>query len=378
VGEDTVVLSGLAERIGLDNACITFKSETGEKTQHKLDVATHLCALEKLFSEMTHQGLMHSLGTIGHRVAHGGSEFKRSVLITPEVMDKIHQLSELAPLHNPANLVGIETAISLLPDVPQIAVFDTAFHQTMPVEAYTYAIPLKYRDDYQIRRYGFHGTSYRFIAEEAVKKLGLDPSDHGILIAHLGNGSSVCAVKNGKSVDTSMGMTPLEGLVMGTRCGDIDFGAATYLAKCTKKPIESICQMVNTESGLLGISGLSSDCRTLQKARGEGNENAALAIDIMVHRLVKHLGGHMASLDHLDALVFTGGIGENSSLIRALAIKRMAVFGFKIDEEKNESVVGGVSDIISMPNSPVILVLPTNEELMIARDAKKMSEELNS
>ncbi len=374
VGENDAVFSGLAERLGLDDACITFKNEKGEKFVHQLDKATHLCALETLFFEMSQQKLMGSLCAIGHRVAHGGSEFKHSVLVTPSVIDKIHHLSELAPLHNPANLVGIETAMSLLPELPQIAVFDTAFHQTMSPEAYTYAIPLEYRDDYQIRRYGFHGTSHRFIASETVKLLNLDPENHGIVIAHLGNGSSVCAVKDGQSVDTSMGMTPLEGLVMGTRSGDLDFGAATYLAKRTKKSIESIYELVNKDSGLLGLSGLSSDCRTLQQAREEGNERAALSVDVMVHRLARYIGGHMASLDHIDALVFTGGIGENSVLIRELTVKKLAVFGFLLDEDKNKSAVGGVSGIISKPDSPVILVLPTNEEKMIAEDAAEIAK----
>ncbi|MCE0495497.1 propionate kinase [Vibrio salinus] len=374
LGEDMPLLSGLAERLGLDNASISFKNESGEKRTAPLDEATHECALETLFSEMSSLCLMDSLCAIGHRVAHGGSEFRHSVLITSEVIGKIRHLSELAPLHNPANLVGIETAMSLLPDLPHIAVFDTAFHQTMPPEAYTYAIPLEYRDDYQIRRYGFHGTSHRYIAMETVKELGLDPDNHGILVAHLGNGSSVCAVKNGKSVDTSMGMTPLEGLVMGTRCGDIDFGAAAYLAKCTNQSIESIYQVMNSQSGLLGLSGISSDCRTLQEARQQGDDRATLAIDVMVHRLARHLGGHLASLTHLDALVFTGGIGENSALIRELVIDNLAVFNLKIDKEKNQSVAGGKRGVISEPDSPVILVLPTNEEKMIAGDAAEIAE----
>ena len=286
---------------------------------------------------------------------------------------RIHELSALAPLHNPANLTGIKAAMALLPHLPQVAVFDTAFHQTLPPAAYTYAIPYEYQQQYQVRRYGFHGTSHRFIAAEAVARLNLDPANHGILIAHLGNGSSVCAVKNGESVDTSMGMTPLEGLVMGTRCGDLDFGAATYIARCTGQTIESLYSMVNNDSGLYGISGISSDCRTLQDARNHGDPRATLAIDVMVHRLARHLGAHLASLHRFDALIFTGGIGENSALVRELTAQRMSVFGILLDAAKNKQMVAGREGVISQPGSPIVAVIPTNEEKMIAQDAAAFS-----
>ena len=367
--DDQPVLSGLAERLGIDHAVITFKDRDGNKTTVALDQASHEHALSVLFARLSAQRLLETLCAIGHRVAHGGSDFKQSVLVTDEVIERIRALSALAPLHNPANLVGIEAARALLPALPQVAVFDTAFHQTLSPAAYTYAIPLEYQLAYQVRRYGFHGTSHRYIAAEALETLDLDPADHGIVIAHLGNGSSLCAVQNGESVDTSMGMTPLEGLVMGTRCGDLDFGAAAYLANCTGQPIDTLYKMVNNQSGLLGISGLSSDCRTLQQARDEGHERATLAIDVLVHRLARHIGGHVAVLKRFDALIFTGGIGENSALIRELTVKRLQALGLTLDDERNQQLFGGRSGIISGTGATKIAVIPTNEEKMIAMDA---------
>ncbi len=374
VEQDEPVLSGIAEKLGLDDAFISIKDPQGNKSVFELESGTHAAALEKLFSTMSDLKLMDSLCAIGHRVAHGGSEFSDSVLVTDEVIEKIGQLSDLAPLHNPANLIGIETAMALLPNIPNVAVFDTAFHQTMPAEAYTYAIPLELREQNQVRRYGFHGTSHRFIALETIKRLELDPKNHGIIVAHLGNGSSVCAVKNGESVDTSMGMTPLEGLVMGTRCGDLDFGAAVYIANQTNQSLDSVYSMTNSKSGLLGVSGVSSDCRELEQARSEGHERATLAIDVLVHRLARHIAGHMASLDRIDALVFTGGIGENSKLIRELTIQKLAVFGFNLDKDKNAATVRGEWGVISTEGSPAIVVLPTNEEKMIALDAVTLTK----
>jgi propionate kinase len=372
-GDGAPVLSGLAERLGLDNATMTLKDLTGQKSTRVLSEASHVCALKALFAELAERQWLRAVHAIGHRVAHGGSEFKHSVLINPDVIEKIRALSALAPLHNPANLTGIEAAMALLPDVAQIAVFDTAFHQTLPPAAYTYAIPLEYQERYQVRRYGFHGTSHRYIAAQAVSVLELDPDDHGILIAHLGNGSSVCAVQNGQSVDTSMGMTPLEGLVMGTRCGDLDFGAAAHIAACTGQTIDTLYKMVNNQSGLFGLSGLSSDCRTLQEARSNGDPRAVLAIDVMVHRLARHLGGHLSSLKRLDALIFTGGIGENSVLVRELTVARLGIFGLKLDAQKNQQTCGGRFGLISQPDTPNIVVIPTDEEKMIACDAQAIA-----
>ncbi|WP_414164752.1 propionate kinase [Superficieibacter sp. BNK-5] len=376
--EDAPLLSGLAEKLGLADACITFKAGADHKTTHSLSEASHHQALRALFARLDDMALLPRLYAIGHRVAHGGSDFQQSVLIDAQVIARIRELSALAPLHNPANLIGIEAAMALLPALPQVAVFDTAFHQTLSPAAYTYAIPLEYQHNHQVRRYGFHGTSHRFIAAEAVKRLDLDPDDHGILIAHLGNGSSVCAVKNGISVDTSMGMTPLEGLVMGTRCGDLDFGAAAYIARCSGQSFEAVYKMVNNESGLLGISGLSSDCRTLQEARRQGDERAALAIEVMVHRLARHLGAHLASLHRFDALIFTGGIGENSALVRELTAQKLAVFGIALDSKKNEFLYAGRDGVISLPGSPLVAVIPTNEEKMIAQDAAAIASTLSA
>ncbi|MFD1801402.1 propionate kinase [Mixta tenebrionis] len=375
LNDDAPLLSGLAEKIGLPEACITFKEAEGKTTQ-PLNESSHGSALKALFARLDRLGLLPQVGAIGHRVAHGGSDFKQSVLLDDAVIARIRELAVLAPLHNPANLIGIEAAMALLPSLPQVAVFDTAFHQTLPPEAYTYAIPLEYQQQHQVRRYGFHGTSHRFIAAEAVARLGLDPSDYGILIAHLGNGSSVCAVKNGASVDTSMGMTPLEGLVMGTRCGDLDVGAAVYIARRTGQTLESLYKMVNSEAGLLGLSGISSDCRTLQEARSAGNSRAALAFDVMVHRLARHLGAHLASLHRFDALIFTGGIGENSALVRELTAQRLAVFGVRLDAEKNAQAVGGGEGVISQAGSPIVAVIATNEEKMIAQDAAQLAAAL--
>lgn len=380
--EETPLVSGLAEKLGLQDACMTFKDAMGSKTTQPLPDPSHLCALKTLFAQLERLALLPRVCAIGHRVAHGGSDFTQSVLLTEPVIAQIRALSPLAPLHNPANLTGIDAAIALLPSLPQVAVFDTAFHQTLPAEAYTYAIPLMYQEQHKVRRYGFHGTSHRFIAAEAVARLNLDPADHGILIAHLGNGSSVCAVKNGESVDTSMGMTPLEGLVMGTRCGDLDFGAAAYISHATGQSVDALYNMVNHESGLLGLSGQSSDCRTLQEARSNGCPRATLAIDVMVHRLARHLGGHLgghlASLHRFDALIFTGGIGENSSLVRELTAQRLAVFGVRLDAAKNAQMCGGRQGRISLPGSPIVAVIPTNEEKMIAQDAAAIAAGLTA
>jgi len=373
LADDRPLLSGLAERLGIDRATMTFSDRDGNKSVIALEEASHLRALEALFAKLREQQLLKTIVAIGHRVAHGGSDFKRSVLITEAVTEKIRALSTLAPLHNPANLTGIEAARALLPTLPHIAVFDTAFHQTLSPAAYTYAIPLEYQRDYQVRRYGFHGTSHRYIAAQSLQMLDLPPADHGIVIAHLGNGSSLCAVQNGESVDTSMGMTPLEGLVMGTRCGDIDFGAVACLASRTGHSIDTLYDMLNNRSGLMGISGLSSDCRTLQQARERGHQPSRLAIDVMVHRLARHIGGHVTALKRFDALIFTGGIGENSVLIRELTVKRLRSLGLALDEARNQQLSGGRSGLISAAGTTQIAVIPTNEEKMIAIDAAEIA-----
>jgi len=364
---DAPVLSGLAECLGLPEARIIFKAD-GQKTTIELSQGTHEEALDVLVNELTNRSLIERISAVGHRVVHGGNRFSQSTLVTPEVIEMIEAVSGLAPLHNPANLTGIRAAMKTFPALPQVAVFDTAFHQTLEPAAYTYALPYKYLREYDVRRYGFHGTSHRFVSGEAVRLLNLDPKDHGIVIAHLGNGSSACAVRNGISVDTTMGLTPLEGLVMGTRSGDVDFGALAYIAARDNLSVADLDRIVNKESGLLGLSELSSDCRTLEDERANGHAGATLAIDVFVHRLARHIGGLATSLHRLDAVVFTGGIGENSSLIRKLTLEHLAVLGFKVDEAKNADMFAGRCGVITLPSTPTAIVIATNEEKMIVQD----------
>ncbi len=321
--------------------------------------------------ELEKRNLNDSVALIGHRIAHGGSIFTESAIITDEVIDNIRRVSPLAPLHNYANLSGIESAQQLFPGVTQVAVFDTSFHQTMAPEAYLYGLPWKYYEELGVRRYGFHGTSHRYVSQRAHSLLNLAEDDSGLVVAHLGNGASICAVRNGQSVDTSMGMTPLEGLMMGTRSGDVDFGAMSRVASQTNQSLGDLERVVNKESGLLGISGLSSDLRVLEKARHEGHERAQLAIKTFVHRIARHIAGH-AQLHYvaLDGIIFTGGIGENSSLIRRLVMEHLAVLGVVIDTEMNNRSNSFGERIVSSENARVICaVIPTNEEKMIALDA---------
>ena len=320
--------------------------------------------------ELEKRNLNDSVALIGHRIAHGGSIFTESAIITDEVIDNIRRVSPLAPLHNYANLSGIESAQQLFPGVTQVAVFDTSFHQTMAPEAYLYGLPWKYYEELGVRRYGFHGTSHRYVSQRAHSLLNLAEDDSGPVVAHLGNGASICAVRNGQSVDTSMGMTPLEGLMMGTRSGDVDFGAMSRVASQTNQSPGDLERVVNKESGLLGISGLSSDLRVLEKARHEGHERAQLAIKTFVHRIARHIAGHAASLRRPDGIIFTGGIGENSSLIRRLVMEHLAVLGVEIDTEMNNRSNSCGERIVSSENARVICaVIPTNEEKMIALDA---------
>ncbi len=366
------VVSGLAECLGLPDSRLTVKID-GRKDEQSLDGGAHERALAAILKELDKAGLLKDIAAVGHRAVHGGERFSASTLATPEMLADLEKLSDLAPLHNPVNLLGIRACIALLPNVPQVAVFDTAFHQTMPPAAYAYAIPQAYYRDYGVRRYGFHGTSHRYVAGETVRILKLDPNDHGLVIAHLGNGCSATAVLNGKSVDTTMGMTPLEGLVMGTRSGDIDFGAAAHIGRAAGLDLGGVETMLNKSSGLLGLSELSSDCRDLQAAAESGHKGARLALDVFVHRLARHIGGLATSLPRLDALVFTGGIGENSAPVRAATLKRLTVFGFTLDEEANAATVRGKAGPISGKAGPVALVVPTDEEGLIARDAARIA-----
>lgn len=361
-----VLLAGIAEGINTERATLSVNGNEPVELPHQ----NYECALSAIAVELDKRNLMRSVALIGHRIAHGGSIFNESVLITDEVIELIRQVSPLAPLHNFANLSGVESAQHLFPGVKQVAVFDTSFHQTLAPEAYLYGLPWRYFEEHGVRRYGFHGTSHRYVSQRAHALLNLDEQDSGLVIAHLGNGASICAVRNGKSVDTSMGMTPLEGLMMGTRCGDVDFGAMSWIASQTGQSLSDLERVVNKESGLLGISGLSSDLRTLEKAWHEGHYHARLAIKTFVHRIARHIGGHAMALKRLDGIIFTGGIGENSTLIRQLVVEHLQVLGITLDPAKNQLPGKAGERIISQADSrTACAVIPTNEEKMIALDA---------
>lgn len=361
-----VLMSGIADGINSKNAFLSVNGGEPAPLAHH----SYEGALKAIAFELEKRNLNDSVVLIGHRIAHGGSIFTESAIITDEVIDNIRRVSPLAPLHNYANLSGIESAQQLFPGVTQVAVFDTSFHQTMAPEAYLYGLPWKYYEELGVRRYGFHGTSHRYVSQRAHSLLNLAEDDSGLVVAHLGNGASICAVCNGQSVDTSMGMTPLEGLMMGTRSGDVDFGAMSWVASQTNQSLGDLERVVNKESGLLGISGLSSDLRVLEKAWHEGHERAQLAIKTFVHRIARHIAGHAASLRRLDGIIFTGGIGENSSLIRRLVMEHLAVLGVVIDTEMNNRSNSFGERIVSSENARVICaVIPTNEEKMIALDA---------
>jgi len=365
------LVTGLADGVNTDNAFISVNG--GEPVT--LARKDYEGALAAIALELEKRDLMSSVALIGHRIAHGGSLFSESTLITEAVIDQIRQVSPLAPLHNYANLSGVEAAQHLFPGVQQVAVFDTSFHQTLPPQAYLYGLPYRYFEELGVRRYGFHGTSHRYVAQQAYALLDLPQHDSGLVIAHLGNGASICAVCNGQSVDTSMGMTPLEGLVMGTRCGDVDFGAMAWIAQQTGQSLEELTRVVNKESGLLGLSGLSSDLRTLEKAWHDGHERARLAIETFVQRIARHIAGHAASLHRLDSIVFTGGIGENSVLIRQLVTDRLRVFGIELDHARNALPNSeGERVITAAASRAVCAVIPTNEEKMIALDALRLGK----
>ena len=369
-----VLLSCLAEKLNLPDAFITFKIN-GEKERSELaDEPNHTGAVGALLQELKKYGLDSRIAAIGHRVVMGGEAYSESVLIDDKVIEVIEQCSPLAPLHNPANLLGIRAAQAIFSGLPNVAVFDTSFHQTMPAHAYTYAVPRKYYREQGVRRYGFHGTSYRFVADETARFLGKDKKDLRMVIAHLGNGASVAAIANGESKDTSMGLTPLEGLVMGTRAGDLDAGILPYLAQSTGMDIQQLSDMLNKQSGLLGISELSNDCRAIEEAAEQGHEGALLALEVFSYRLAKYVAAMAVAAGGLDALVFTGGIGENSSLIRAKVVNYCAFLGLQLDEEKNLAARFGNAGVITADNGgAVAVVIPTNEELMIAQDTARLS-----
>ena len=369
-----VLLSCLGEKLNLADAYITFKVN-GQKERVDLSATpNHTGAVGAMLEKLKAMGLDSQIGAIGHRVVSGGEEYSESVLIDDSVMAAIEKCIPLAPLHNPANLLGIRAAQDIFKGLPNVAVFDTAFHQTMPEHAYMYAIPRKFYRDLGVRRYGFHGTSYRFVAEEAANVLGADKNNLKLVIAHLGNGASITAVRNGKSMDTSMGLTPLEGLVMGTRSGDVDPSIFSFLADNLKLSTQQITDILNKESGLMGISELSSDCRVIEEESLNGHEGAVLALEMFSYRLAKYVASMAVAAGGLDALVFTGGIGENSDIIREKVLNYCAFFGFSVDKDANTAARFGKAGVITAAGSKVkAVVIPTNEELMIAQDTARLS-----
>ena len=369
-----VLLSCLGEKLNLADAYITFKVN-GQKERVDLSATpNHTGAVGAMLEKLKAMGLDSQIGAIGHRVVSGGEEYSESVLIDDSVMAAIEKCIPLAPLHNPANLLGIRAAQDIFKGLPNVAVFDTAFHQTMPEHAYMYAIPRKFYRELGVRRYGFHGTSYRFVAEEAANVLGADKNNLKLVIAHLGNGASITAVRNGKSMDTSMGLTPLEGLVMGTRSGDVDPSIFSFLADNLKLSTQQITDILNKESGLMGISELSSDCRVIEDESLNGHEGAVLALEMFSYRLAKYVASMAVAAGGLDALVFTGGIGENSDIIREKVLNYCKFLGFSVDKEANTAARFGKAGVITAAGSKVkAVVIPTNEELMIAQDTARLS-----
>lgn len=365
--KEYVLIKGIVDGIGLDNSFIKYEIKGNAKKINK-KIKNHKAALKDVLDIILNNKIISSLSdikAIGHRAVHGGEEFKKTVLINDKVMKKIDELSELAPLHNPANLTGMRVCKELLPNVKQVAVFDTEFHSNMPEKAFVYGIPYKYYKGDGIRRYGFHGTSHKYVSKKAAEILGKNYDKLKIITCHLGNGSSIAAVQNGKSIDTSMGFTPLEGVIMGTRCGDIDPAIIFFLMKKEKLSVKEVDNLLNKKSGLFGISGISPDVRVLWDNEKKGNKRAGLALDILGYRIAKYIGSYIAVLNGVDAIVFTAGIGENAYYLRERILKNFEYIGLKIDKTRNKNN----KTIISADNSKIkALVIPTNEELQIARE----------
>lgn len=369
---EKLIAKGLCERIGIDGSRLVYTPAGGKKWITESRMSDHKEAISMVLKALTdpENGAVKDLseiGAVGHRIVHGGENFSKATLITDEVKKAIADCSDLAPLHNPANLIGIEACEALMPSVPMVAVFDTAFHQTMPEESYLYALPYRYYKDYRIRRYGFHGTSHDYVSSRAAAVLGRPIEELKIIVCHLGNGASISAVKNGKCLDTSMGLTPLEGLVMGTRSGDIDPAIVEFIANKEGKSVSEILRMLNKESGVFGVSdGFSSDFRDLEDAYEAGNTNAKRAMEVFIHSVIKYIGAYTAEMNGVDAICFTAGVGENSPIIRDRILSHLAYMHITIDEVANHK--RGEEIVISNPGpGPKVLVIPTNEELSIAR-----------
>ena len=375
-----VVAKGGIEKLGMKGSFLKHKHEDGRQILFEGEILDHKSGVEYILGILTSEkyGCLKSLeeiDAVGHRVVHGGEFFSSSEFITDEVIDALVKCTDLAPLHNPPNLKGINAMEELIPGIPQVGVFDTAFHQTMDPVAYMYGIPYVLYKKYGIRRYGFHGTSHRYVTKRACEILGRDYSNQRIISCHLGNGASIAAVKNGKSMDTSMGFTPIEGLIMGTRCGDLDVGAVTYIMEKEEIGLRTASTLFNKHSGVLGLTGISSDMREVEDAAAEGNERAKLALDMYDYKIKKYIGSYIAAMGGLDVLIFTGGIGENADTTRHGVTKEMEFLGIQIDESKNWGS-RGKEKVISKEGSPVtVIVVPTDEELMIAMDTEKIVKE---
>ena len=376
---EAVLAKGLCERIGIDGSNIAHQPAGGEKVKEEADMPDHTAAVKMVIAKLTDEkvgviGSLSEIGAVGHRVVHGGENFSGSVIINEEVIRAIEDCNDLAPLHNPANLIGIRSCQAIMPGVPMTAVFDTAFHQTMPEKAYLYGLPLAYYREYKIRRYGFHGTSHDFVSQRAAEILGKDRKDLKIIVCHLGNGASVSAVKYGKSVDTSMGLTPLEGLIMGTRSGDMDPAIISFLAQKENLNAAQVIDICNKKSGVLGLSdGVSSDFRDLVQASQEGNEQAGHALEAYAYRVGKYIGAYAAAMNGVDVIAFTAGVGENNAEVRAMVAEYIGYLGTNIDPEKNR--IRGEEVILSDEGAKVVtMVVPTNEELAIARQTVSLLE----
>ncbi|MGN1084189.1 MAG: acetate/propionate family kinase [Lachnospiraceae bacterium] len=369
---ESVLAKGLCERIGIEGSKLTHKPAGKDVLETEQPMKDHQVAVKLVLDALqdAKYGVIsnvNEISAVGHRVLHGGKYYSDSIVVNEDVKQVIRDCFDLGPLHNPANLIGIEACEAAMPGIPNVAVFDTAFHQTMPEKAYTYAIPYEYYEKYSIRRYGFHGTSHRFVSRRTLEFGGLDPNNSKVIVCHLGNGGSISAVVNGKCVDTSMGLTPLEGLIMGTRSGDMDPAIVQYIANKEGKDVNEVINILNKKSGILGISGVSSDFRDVQKAQKEGNHRADIAIEAFVYRVAKYIGSYVAAMNGVDAITFTAGVGENDAVIRNAICSYLGYLGVTVDAEKNK-IRGEEVEISGADSKVKVYVIPTNEELAIARE----------
>ena len=373
---EAVLAKGLCERIGIEGSQITYQPAGGEKEVTVSPMPTHTQAIQMVLDALTNDktGVIKSLdevGAVGHRIVHGGEAFTASTLITEEAVKAIEECSDLAPLHNPANLIGIRACQELMPNTPMVGVFDTAFHQTMPEKAYLYGLPYEYYEKYKVRRYGFHGTSHSYVSKRTAEVLGRPYDSLKTVVCHLGNGSSISAVLNGKSVDTSMGLTPLEGLVMGTRSGDVDPGALQFIMHKENMDIDQMLNVLNKKSGVYGMSGVSSDFRDLEDAAAKGNERAKLALDMFCYQVKRYIGAYAAAMGGVDAIVFTAGVGENDIHTRQQVCSGLEFLGVKLDADRN-NVRGKATEISAADSKVKVFLIPTNEELAIAQDTLRL------